>query len=117
MVDFLEVAKTGSMADGTMKKISVRGHDILLAKAGGKFYATEARCPHMGGDLSKGTLNGTVIECPLHHSRFELAGGSVVRWLGGSGLVSGVLGKLKGPVPLRTYEVRIDGDSVLVNAP
>ncbi|OPY27536.1 MAG: 3-phenylpropionate dioxygenase ferredoxin subunit [Methanocella sp. PtaU1.Bin125] len=114
MAEFVELTKTDALPDGAMKKVSAGGRDYLVARVAGKYYCTDLRCPHMGGDLSKGTLNGTVIECPVHHSRFELSDGRVVRWLGGSGLVNGVLGRLKGPVPLKAYEVRVEGDRVLV---
>jgi 3-phenylpropionate/trans-cinnamate dioxygenase ferredoxin subunit len=110
MEEFTEAAKTGELADGTMKKVSAGGQEFLLAMVGGRYYCVQARCPHMGGDLSKGVLNGTVIECPLHHSQFDLSDGHVVRWAGG------ILGKLKSPAPLKTREVRVDGDRVMVKA-
>lgn len=113
MGDFIEVTKKVDVKDGTMKKVSAGGKDYLVAQTAGKFYCTDLRCPHMGGDLSKGVLNGTVIECPVHHSRFELSDGSVVRWLG-PGLASGILGKLKGPTPLKAYEVKIEGDNIYI---
>jgi 3-phenylpropionate/trans-cinnamate dioxygenase ferredoxin subunit len=114
MGDFVEVLKTEELKDGMMKKVAAGGRDLLVARAGGKYYCADLRCPHLGGDLSKGVLNGTVIECPLHHSRFELSDGRVVRWLGGSGLVSGVLGRLKGPVPLKAYEVKVEAGKVFI---
>jgi len=108
MGDFTEVAKTGEIAEGTFKKVSAGGTGLLLARAGGRLYCVGSRCPHLGGDLSKGRLTGTVIECPLHHSQFELSDGHVVKWAGG------IMGKLKGPASLKAYEVRVDGDRVLV---
>lgn len=113
MGDFVELPKAGELQDGTMKKVNVAGREVLLARAGGKYYCVDSRCPHMGGDLSRGILSGTTLECPLHHSRFELSDGHVIRWLG-SGLASGILGHLKGPVPLKTYEVMADGDRILI---
>lgn len=72
------------------------------------------RCPHFGGKLSKGKLEGSVVTCPLHGSQFDLASGKVVRWLKGSGLLSSVGRVLKGPRPIITYQVKVDGDSIMV---
>ncbi len=104
MDDYIEVAGTGELTDGAMKKVKAGDAELLLARAAGKFYCVQALCPHMGGDLSQGKLDGTVVECPLHHSRFDLADGHVIRWGG----------KIGGPKPLKTHEVRVDGDRVLV---
>ena len=113
MADFVVIGKRGELTDDAMKEISVEGQDVLLAFIGGKYYATASRCPHMGGNLSKGTLEGTVVTCPVHGSQFDLKDGSVVRWMKGSGILS-MLGKaVKSPKPLATYEVKIEGDNIL----
>lgn len=120
MVDFVEISKTGTLADGAMKEISTGGQNILLAFTGGQYYAAAGRCPHMGGNLSKGKLEGTVVTCPLHGSQFDLKDGKVVRWVAGSGIMS-ALGKTmsaigaasKTPRSLVIYEVKIDGDRIL----
>jgi nitrite reductase (NADH) small subunit len=41
----------------------------------GKFYATQARCPHRGGPLADGLTDGTTVVCPLHDRMFSLASG------------------------------------------
>ena len=59
-----------------MKGFSIKGKDILLANVGGKYYATGQKCTHMGGDLAKSTLEGTVVTCPRHGSRFDVTNGN-----------------------------------------
>jgi len=114
MGKFSEVSKTGELKDGAMKMVNVAGQEILLARVGDKYYAVDNRCPHMGGKLSQGKLEGTVVTCPRHGSRFDLKDGQVIRWLKGSGLVS-VVGKvLKSPRPLTTYNVKVEDDKILV---
>ncbi len=114
MSNLMEVGKTGELADGTMKQVSVQGREILLARVGNSYYATDNRCPHMGGKLSQGELEGTVVTCPLHSSRFDMKTGEVVRWLKGRGLLSKVGKALKPPRPLTAYKVKVEGDSVLI---
>lgn len=97
-----------------MKEIQIMDHKILLARSKDNYYAADRRCPHLGGNLTKGKLEGTIITCPLHGSQFDLADGRVIRWLKGSGIISKVGKAIKSPRSLRTYEVRIDGDKILV---
>ncbi len=113
MGEFIEISKVGELKDGAMTAVNVREHEILLVRVGDKFYATNNRCPHMGGNLSKGKLEGTVVTCPRHGSQFDLKDGRVVRWLSG-GLVS-MIGKIfKSPRPLTTYKLKVEGNKILV---
>src|SRR4030043_915711 len=105
MGEFVEVGKKNDLANGTMKEVKVEGHDILLARVADKYYAIDNRCPHFGGNLSRGHLEGTVVTCPLHGSQFDLSDGHVVRWLKGSGALSSMTKALKGSKQLGTYKV------------
>ena len=114
MSNFVELGRLSELEDGAMKKVLVQGHEILLARVSDKYYAADNRCPHLGGNLSQGKLEGTIVTCPRHSSQFDLRDGHVVRWLKGSGLVS-IIGKaLKSPRPLVTYNVRLKEDKILM---
>jgi 3-phenylpropionate/trans-cinnamate dioxygenase ferredoxin component len=114
MGTFVPVAKTSELKDGIMKQVNVQGHDLLIAQVGSKYYATDNRCLHMGGNLSQGKLEGTVVTCPRHGSQFDLQNGGVVRWLRGSGVVSSMTKALKGDKGLATYKVKAEGGSIMV---
>lgn len=75
MVEPVEVFKKDELEDGAMKEVIIAGHHILIARAGDNYYAVNNHCPHMGGKLSHGQLNGTVVTCPLHGSQFDLQSG------------------------------------------
>ena len=53
-----------------MKKVMIGDHGILLARVKGRYFAVDALCPHLGGDLSEGSLKETTLTCPMHHSLF-----------------------------------------------
>jgi len=89
------------------------GREILLARVGDNYYATDNRCPHMKGDLSRGKLEGTVITCPLHGSQFDISNGQVVRWLRG-GLMSKLGGVLEMSKSLTVYNVKVKNGKILV---
>ena len=114
MSDKIEVGNSGELEDGTMKEVLIRGREVLLAKVSDKYYTADNRCPHMGGKLSQGKLEGTVVTCPRHGSQFDLTDGRVVRWLKGSGLVSMVGKALKSPRPLATYNVKVKDDRIWI---
>jgi 3-phenylpropionate/trans-cinnamate dioxygenase ferredoxin subunit len=76
---------------------------ILLALAEDRVYAVDDMCPHEDASLSKGSLHGDCVKCPLHGSRFRLATGEA----------------LDDPAEdaLKTYPVKIEGDDILVGLP
>ena len=114
MAELIEVFKKDELKDGTMKTVKVAGHDILIARTGDKYYAVDNRCPHMGGKLSQGKLNGTVVTCPLHGSQFDLRNGQVIRWTNLSGFMSRVSKIIKSPIPIATYDIKTIDETVYV---
>jgi len=44
----------------------------------GSYYAMGNKCTHAGGDLSKGTLNGTPVTCPKYNAKFDVTTGKVI---------------------------------------
>jgi nitrite reductase/ring-hydroxylating ferredoxin subunit len=111
---FIEAGRTGEFNEGMKKKVLVGGQEILLARVGDKFYAVGNRCPHLGGELAAGQLEGTIVTCPLHGSQFDITDGRNVRWLKGSGFVSAVSKAFKSSRTLPVYNVRIDGETILI---
>ncbi len=114
MTDFIRVAAVTDLKSGSMRKIRTGGQELLLARDGDRFYCTDAYCPHLGGDLSKGILTGTVLTCPLHHSQFDISDGHVIRWTDLRGRVLVAAMNQRPPRSLMTYPVQIRGDAVLV---
>lgn len=114
MSNLVEVGKTNELENGAMKEVLTEGREILLAKIGDEYYVANNRCPHMRGKLSRGKLEGTIVTCPVHGSQFDLKSGEVVRWLKGTGLLSKIGKALKSPQSLKTYNVTVTGDSILV---
>src|SRR5215213_10861998 len=97
------VAKASEFADGEMKQVSANGAEILLARAGGNFYAVGAHCTHYGAPLVEGVLNGNRIVCPWHHACFDIT-----------------TGDLQEPPAfdaLACYDVRVENDQVVVSVP
>ena len=114
MANFVEVVKTSELQDGIMKEVLAQGHEILILRIEDKYYATGNRCPHLGGKLSQGKLEGTVVTCPRHGSQFDLTDGRVVRWTNWSGLIAKLSKVLKSPKPLKIYNTKVKDNRVLI---
>jgi len=115
--DYVEIAKTNDLAESQMRAYEVHGKEILLAKHNGTFYATTNVCPHMHGRLSDGLFAGSVVTCPRHHSSFDVVDGHVIRWTHFSGLTLKLGNLFRPPRPLTTYQVKVEGERVLVQVP
>lgn len=95
---FVAVAKVADVAPGTMIFVAVERERIVLAHVEGGFYALRDVCGHRNAPLSRGRLDGYVIECPLHFATFDVRTGKLID------------GPVSADVPV--YEVRVEGDTV-----
>jgi 3-phenylpropionate/trans-cinnamate dioxygenase ferredoxin component len=114
MDEFLQLTTTRGLEAGGLKAASLDDHELLVARVDQEYFIADGRCPHMGGNLPDGKLDGTILTCPRHHSQFDLRDGHVVRWTDWEGAKLGIGKLLRHPRPLRTYAVKIDGDNILV---
>jgi len=88
---------------GKMVGTEIEGEKILLANVAGEFFAMRATCNHRGGPLDEGTLEGNVVTCPLHGSKWDVRTGNLIEFVR--------------PLPPEpTYKVTVEGDEILVEA-
>ena len=99
----VHVANTSDLRDGEMKEFSVGEARILIAHAGGRFHAVSATCPHYGAPLAEGVLCGTRVVCPWHHAVFNVVNGDLEEPPALDALVH--------------YEVRVEGEQIIVSLP
>ena len=72
-----KVGKTGDMKDGRLC-VEVKGKKLAIFRVKGKFYCIDGKCTHMGGPLCQGFVDGKVVTCPWHGSKFDVATGKVL---------------------------------------
>lgn len=58
--------------------IRVDGDDLLVTVEG-RLIRAPRRCPHRGGPLEKGLLQGAFLRCPWHGATFDLRSGACLR--------------------------------------
>lgn len=75
-VEYLAVAEVAEVPSGRTKIIKVAGTPIALLNVGGTIYALEHSCPHQGGPIGEGEIEGTTITCPWHDWKFDIRTGA-----------------------------------------
>ena len=87
---------------GTARRFDVGEHRIALVRVGDDFYAIGDRCSHADFSLAEGEIwpDEKEIECWKHGSTFSL--------------VTGEPQSLPATVPVPVYDVRVEGDDVIV---
>ncbi|MEN6519446.1 MAG: non-heme iron oxygenase ferredoxin subunit [Methanospirillum sp.] len=69
------MAAAADVPEGTMVHVEAAGRELLLSNVNGEVHAVSDRCSHEGALLSGGRLDGAVVTCPAHGSRFDVATG------------------------------------------
>jgi NAD(P)H-dependent nitrite reductase small subunit len=78
MSDFIRVMAATDLAPGQATQVEVGGQAVALFNVDGTFYALSNRCPHRGGSLGQGFLDGTEVSCPEHNWTFDVTTGANV---------------------------------------
>lgn len=76
MPSLIPIAEVESLPPGRARTVEVRGRRFALANVEGRFYAVADRCPHRGGPLGAGYLDGCILHCPLHGWGFDVTTGA-----------------------------------------
>jgi chlorite dismutase len=99
---YTPVASLADLAPGTSKRVYAGGEAVALFNVTGTVYAIANRCTHARASLSEGTVDAArcAVTCPWHEGVFSLESGQP---LGGPPVL---------PVP--TYRVKLEGDTVLI---
>jgi nitrite reductase/ring-hydroxylating ferredoxin subunit len=75
MSEFVTVATTEDIPEGTAKTVEVNGVWIALFNVAGSFFAVDNTCPHAGGPIGEGQLSGETVTCPWHGWSFNVRTG------------------------------------------
>jgi nitrite reductase/ring-hydroxylating ferredoxin subunit len=100
MANFVKVCKTSDIQSGCGKSIEVNGNPVAVFNVDGNFYAINDTCRHRGGPLGEGELDGKIVICPWHGWRYDVTSGA---------------NELVPDLPTEKYEVKVEGDDVLVD--
>ena len=78
MSEFAPAIAVGDLPPGRAAEVVVDGQPVALFNVRGTFHALAGRCPHRGGPLGQGFLDGSQVSCPWHNYTFEVTTGENV---------------------------------------
>jgi 3-phenylpropionate/trans-cinnamate dioxygenase ferredoxin component len=98
----LRVCSVKDVDPGSAKRFDVDGLKLCVVHIGDAFYVIDDTCSHADYSLSEGDVweDDREIECPKHGSTFSLETGDPQT--------------LPATTPVRVYDVKVDGDDVVV---
>jgi 3-phenylpropionate/trans-cinnamate dioxygenase ferredoxin component len=101
----VRVCSVGDVKPGAAKRVDVEGRRLCVVHIGDDWYVVGDECSHADYSLSEGDVweDDREIECPKHGSTFSLTTGDPQT--------------LPATQPVPVYEVRVEGDDVVVTLP
>lgn len=95
----VRVCRADELGEGCGRMVEAFGRKVAVFRDRGAFRAIDDHCPHRGGPLHKGAIEGGAAVCPLHGWAFDL-----------------VTGQMRGHsrLAVSTYPIEIRGDEVFV---
>lgn len=102
MPQSIRVASESEIPAGSAKEVEFDGRVVALFNVGGRIHAIDGICPHQGGPLAEGELDGCVVTCPWHGWQFDVASGENV---------------YDKSLRQDSYEVKVEGGEVFLAQP
>ena len=102
MSRFVKMATLQELPPGAAKEVEFEGRVYAIFNLDGEISAIDGICPHQGGPLADGALEGTTVTCPWHGWQFDIRTGKT---------------PLGPKIKQAVYEVKIEGQDVMVAVP
>ncbi len=103
MDEFIRVAQVSDVPDPGKTVVEVADRMVALFHVDGEWFALDDICTHDGGELASGELEDHCIACPRHGAKFDIRTGAALT--------------MPATKPTESFEVKVEGDSVLVRVP
>ena len=100
MANWKPVARVADCPPGSVQELVVEDRIVALYNVDGTLFALDGVCPHQGGPLGKGALEGCLVTCPWHGWQFDVTDGRH---------------QPTGRIVQPRFDVRTDGDWVLID--
>src|SRR5438128_1700882 len=99
---FVKVASASQLAPGSVVEAIVGGGYYAICNVSGLIHALAGICPHRGGPLGQGAVNGVNLTCPWHAWEFDCSTGRH---------------DYNPDVGVATFPVQVVGDEILIDIP
>jgi NAD(P)H-dependent nitrite reductase small subunit len=102
MPEWVKIASKSELANGSGKVVAVGDQQVALFHLDGRFYAIDNTCPHRGGPLGEGELDGSVVTCPWHGWEFDITTGA---------------SPINPAACVKKFNVKAEGEDILIEVP
>lgn len=76
MSGWVDVLGSAELSEGGRCTVDVGGKAVALVRVEGRVWAVDDTCPHRGGPMGQGDLQGHFLYCPLHAWSFDVRDGT-----------------------------------------
>jgi len=97
---FMKLCSLSKLPPGELREVIAGAIPIALCNVDGEIRAIGGICPHLGGPMGYGALNGENVVCPWHAWEFSSLTGAL---------------DFNPDIRVPTYAVRVEGDDILVD--
>ncbi len=99
---YTKLASLSELPQGALIEVVQGDNPYALCNVAGEIRAISGVCPHHGGPLGQGTLDGPIVTCPWHAYDFDSGTGACL---------------FSDGLRIPTYPVRIEAGEILVDLP
>src|SRR5580700_7892671 len=99
---YTKLASLAELPPGALIEVLQGDQPYALCNVAGEVRALSGVCPHHGGPLGQGVLEGSTVTCPWHAWEFDSGTGACV---------------FNDTLRVPTYPVRIEAGNILVDLP
>ncbi len=96
---FVRVGALKLLPPGSAIQVHIGDDAVAVCNVDGTLHAMDGICPHSGGPLGHGALDGAILSCPYHGWEFDCRTGASAA---------------DEDVRLPTYAVRVEDGEILV---
>ena len=100
-MNWIKIATVGQIEEDESLGVEVEGKQLAVHHTEGEYFVTDNICTHQFALLSDGFIEDGCVECPLHQAMFDLRTGEPK--------------SAPATEPVKVYEVKVEGDEILVN--
>jgi nitrite reductase/ring-hydroxylating ferredoxin subunit len=98
---FVKVGTLAELPAGSVMEATLGERTFAICNLNGELHALDGSCPHVGGPLGQGNLEGSTLICPWHCWEFDCRTGA---------------NEHNEDLSVRKFDVRVENGDILINA-
>jgi nitrite reductase (NADH) small subunit len=71
----VRLIQLSALLPGNSAEVVAEGRIFAVFNVAGQIHVLDGICPHAGGPLGKGHLQGSIVTCPWHGWQFDVSSG------------------------------------------